>query len=183
MHSAFLLLGSNLGNRFELLDKARLLINNEAGRIIKCSSLYETEPWGLRSEYDSEIVYDFLNQVILINTLLAPTELLKSLKNIETALGRVKTIDASLSKQDSKKNKWQNRTIDIDILFYDDIKFKDMELTIPHPYIVDRKFVLKPLNEIAAEYIHPGLGKPISLLYEESSDKAEVKLYKEKGCN
>jgi 2-amino-4-hydroxy-6-hydroxymethyldihydropteridine diphosphokinase len=181
MHSAYLLLGSNLGNRFDLLNSARLLINDEVGQITACSLLYESAPWGDKSYYESEIVNDFLNQAIIISTELEPLSLIEILKKIERELGRIKAETDEESLSDSKKL-WQNRTIDIDILFYDDAIVNTEELIIPHPYILDRKFVLLPLNEIAGEFIHPVMKKSVNELLKDSQDKGDVKVYKEKGC-
>ena len=116
MHLTYLSLGSNLGNRKNSLKKARSFLK-EFGEIKKESSIIETKAWGKIDQPD------FLNQVILIETELSPQELLQNCQNIENKLGR------------ERKEKWGERTIDIDILFYDDLVLDEKNLQIPHPYI------------------------------------------------
>jgi len=119
------------------------------GTIQKTSSIIETNAWGKTKQPD------FLNQVILLETKLSPQNLLKKCQEIENKLGR------------ERKERWKERTIDLDILFYNDLVLNDVDLIIPHPYISERKFVLKPLNEIASDFIHPVFKKSILVLYEE----------------
>lgn len=142
LHKVFLGLGSNLGDRSANLAAARGRIAG-FGHILSESAIYETEPWGLKNQPN------FLNQVILFETYLPPAEILKELKTIEKDLGRVKTV------------KYGPRLIDIDILFYDELILKTELLTIPHPHIVNRAFVLVPLDEIASDFIHPVVKKNI----------------------
>lgn len=160
MSKVILLLGSNLGDRKNFLQKAIELINAEVGMVIKFSSVYESEPWGFKSD---EL---FLNQVIIIKSNDEPQTLLKKLQKIENELGRI-----------IKSSGYENRTIDIDILFYDDIKLKTKELTIPHPRLHLRKFTMDPLIEIAGEYIHPVFGKRVDLLNTNIDDNKSVKVF------
>ena len=140
---ACLLLGTNLGNRELLLQRAREGIGKYCGRIIKASQIYETEPWGFEAD-----VF-FLNQALLIETTLSPIELLNQCLDIEDVLGRVRARGAE---------RYSSRNIDIDILFYDDVVRETHELTVPHPRLHLRKFALEPLAEVAPEWRHPVLG-------------------------
>jgi 2-amino-4-hydroxy-6-hydroxymethyldihydropteridine diphosphokinase len=154
--NAIILLGSNLGDRSSNLDKARRFIGREIGKIVTASSIYETAPWGKTDQPH------FLNQVIEIECPFAPHELLHSLKAIEQRLGR------------TSSEKWGSRVLDLDILFYSSELIKEDNLTIPHPEITNRKFVLIPLNEIIPDFIHPKHNKTIRELLHECSDQLEV---------
>ena len=162
MNSAYLILGSNIGNSWEILAKANDLIKSEAGEIIKKSSVYESAAWGNKNQPN------FLNQALCVSTKLSAIALLKTLLVIEQQLGRVR--DGS---------KWMARSIDIDILFYNADIISTEELKIPHPYIHERRFVLLPLQEIAGEFIHPQHKKSIAKLLVECPDKLEVVKTKE----
>lgn len=157
MHTAYLILGSNLGDRQMYLNKAIDLIQLKAGVVTKLSSIYETTAWGVKEQPN------YLNKVIEIKTSLQPLDLLHTILNIEKELGRMRNI------------KWESRTIDIDILFIDDMIINTYELSIPHPHISERKFVLQPLNEIAHESIHPVLKKSITELLLACEDTLQVK--------
>lgn len=160
MSKVILLLGSNLGDRKDFLKKAIELIDAEVGLVLKLSSIYESEPWGFTSD---EM---FLNQVIIINSNDKPQTLLKKLQKIEKELGRK-----------IKSSTYQSRTIDIDILFYDKIKLKTKELTIPHPQLHLRKFTMDPLIEIAGDYIHPVFGERVDLLIKNDDRNESVKVF------
>ena len=147
-HRCFLSLGTNLGNKEENLQTAICYIAEKVGNIIAQSSVIETEPWGFTSKNS------FLNAVVEIETNLKPFKLLKKTQEIERLMGRKqKTLDA-----------YQDRIIDIDLILYDNIILDTPELKLPHPLFHKRDFVLKPLCEIAPEYVHPILGKPIKEL-------------------
>jgi 2-amino-4-hydroxy-6-hydroxymethyldihydropteridine diphosphokinase len=152
-----LLLGSNSGDCIQYINKALTHIEKLAGKIILTSSVYQTSPWGYTDQPD------FLNQVIVIETSLEPAKLLHTLKRIEKELGRA---DAE---------KWKQRIIDIDILFYDKLIFESDELIIPHPLLHKRRFALVPLNEIMPGFIHPLLKKKINKLMHDCTDAGEVK--------
>lgn len=139
-------IGSNLGNREENCLKAIRLMEEQGIKVVKRSSLYETEPWGVKDQPM------FINMVIEAETELTPQELLKALKSIESSMGRTET------------KRWGPRLIDLDILFYNDMIINTPELRIPHPYIHERPFVLRPLGEIAPELEHPVLKKKIKEL-------------------
>jgi 2-amino-4-hydroxy-6-hydroxymethyldihydropteridine diphosphokinase len=157
MNKAYLLTGGNEGDRYLNMQQARTNIEHICGRLLQVSSLYETSPWGKTDQAD------FLNQVLLIETKWRPMELLKILLQIEEKGGRIRTV----------KN--APRTIDIDILFYDNLVLEEPGLTIPHPRIADRRFVLEPMNEISPEFEHPVLHKSIHRLLLECTDELAVK--------
>ena len=139
MHQVYLGLGSNLGDREEHIRKAIALIGEKVGLVIRQSSLIETEPWGFESSNK------FLNSVILVETTLTPRQLLKATQKIERQLGRKKkSTDSSLLTPVS----YSDRSIDIDILLYDDLTVDEPDLKIPHPLMEQRDFVMTPLNEI-----------------------------------
>lgn len=140
MHQVFLGIGGNTGNKHDNFDKVYTFIKNELGAIIKRSSVYETPPWGFRSEEN------FWNQVILIETQFSPEKLLENIAEFENWFGRVRVSGNYIS-----------REMDIDILYFDELILKNETLSIPHPQIANRLFVLVPLAEIAPEFIHPRL--------------------------
>ena len=158
MIEVYLLLGSNEGKSEENLATARLLIAERAGAIVKPSSVYETEAWGLKEQQN------FLNQAIQIQTDLRPSELLIALKNIEKEMGRKET------------TKWGPRVIDIDILFYANQTVDLPDLKIPHPYIQERRFTLVPMAEIAPHFVHPVIKKTMVELLSGCEDNSDVKL-------
>ncbi|MDP8231711.1 MAG: 2-amino-4-hydroxy-6-hydroxymethyldihydropteridine diphosphokinase [Candidatus Zophobacter franzmannii] len=147
MRKIFLGLGSNLGNKKANLDRAITTINRHYDiKVVATSSVIETEPWGMTEQLE------FLNMAIEIETELNPKSLLNEIMRIEDDLGRVRDI------------KWGPRIIDIDILFYDTLILNVDELNIPHPYLSERDFVLKPLNEIASDFVHPVSGMTVKEL-------------------
>lgn len=136
MVKAVISLGSNIGEREEYLCEANRLIENQIGEIVESSSVYETDSWGFESSR-------FLNQVIIVSTELPPLDLLSKLKEIEIRLGRTEKTGYI-----NDKPKYQDRTIDLDILLYDDLTMVSPELTIPHPHMWERDFILQPLKEL-----------------------------------
>jgi len=141
-HTVFIALGSNIGDRVGVLNEASELMPPDIIPV-SFSKIYETPPWGYEDQPP------FLNQVIKARTHLFPSELLKRLKEIEQELGRQPIF------------RYGPRLIDLDILFFDDLEYKSEILTIPHPEIAKRAFVLIPLMEIAPNYIHPVSHKKI----------------------
>ncbi len=156
-HSVLLSFGSNLGDKVQNIENAlALLAEQNSVQIITRSSFYETEPWG-KSEQPK-----FINSVALFKTSLSPNALLKLLKHIELMNGR------------QIRERWGEREIDIDILLYDALIYNDTDLTIPHPEMHRRNFVLIPACEIAPNLHHPILNKSIKSLSENSDDKLKV---------
>jgi 2-amino-4-hydroxy-6-hydroxymethyldihydropteridine diphosphokinase len=156
MNKAYLIIGGNIGDRMDVLAKGRESIANACGKIIIQSSIYETAAWG---KEDQEA---FLNQVVLVETVLSSTDLLKTILHIEEKLGRKRIV------------KYGPRTIDIDILFFNDDVINTEGLKIPHPQMQNRRFVLTPLHEIAAQKFHPLLKKTVSQLLDECPDPLAV---------
>ena len=156
MNNAYLLIGGNIGDRLGYMQKACTEITSKIGEIIKSSSIYETAPWG--NQHQS----NFLNQVLLVKTPLEPINLLQTILGIEEGMGRIRTIEN------------EPRTIDIDILYFNEIKQNSISLTIPHPRIFSRKFVLIPMHEIAPDHIDPVHQKSIDQLLNECKDDLEV---------
>ena len=156
MNEAYLLTGGNIGNRLDYLFKAKEEIKKRCGDILKQSSVYETAAWGLETQ-DT-----FLNQVLKIATKLSPVQLLKSILTIEEDLGRKREL------------KYGPRTIDIDILFFNEEIIDLQGLKIPHPQLQNRRFVLVPLNQLAAQKLHPVLHKTVSQLLSECPDPLAV---------
>lgn len=163
MNRAFLCLGGNLGNRLENIEKALLFIEKQAGPIAKTSPVYETEAWGSKSSKK------YLNLCVQIETTLSAKALMQKLLSIEKKLGRKRTNDRN-----------SDRIIDIDILFYNNDVIHTNDLQIPHPRLHLRKFVLKPMNDIAPKLKHPELRKQISQFLKECKDPLQVKTFKDK---
>lgn len=159
MNTVYLLLGGNLGDKEQNLQQAIDLIVQKAGPTPKRSAIFITKAWGKENQPD------FYNKAVCLHTKLEATELLTVLLGIEEQLGRTRSGD-----------KWQERTIDIDILFYNDAIIDLPDLKIPHPRLQDRKFVLAPLFQIAPELSHPVLKKSIQELLTDCKDPLEVKL-------
>jgi len=141
----YLGLGSNVGDRLDFLRKSVAELR-ELGEITQFSSVYETLPWGKEDQAS------FLNACIQMNTELEPNKLLYEVKQIEDKLGRI------------EREHWGPREIDIDILFYDDLRYLSQRLTIPHPLLHERAFVLVPMAEIAPNFVHPALNLTIAEL-------------------
>lgn len=151
-------LGSNLGPRETYLRKALQALDKELGSLVKCSSFYETLPWGFSS--DSL----FLNAAACFDTLLSPEEVLAVTQQIEKSLGR---------KEKSRQGQYADRCIDIDILLYDDRVIETPDMILPHPHMAERMFVLEPLAEIMPHMLHPQLRKTILQLKEELAERSE----------
>lgn len=153
-----LILGGNLGDRKELINQAVKSIS-EKSRLIAVSAIYETQAWGNVAQGN------FLNQVIQIETSLSPEKLFYQIQEIEEKLGRKRT------------EIWGDRTMDIDILYFGDEVIDTPDLTIPHRFIQERRFVLVPVAEILPDMIHPVLGKSNRRLLEECQDLGEVRIF------
>ena len=152
MRKIYLSIGSNKGNRYSFIKEALRLIQKDIGEVILISKIYETKSWGFQSD-------DFLNLCILIKSELIPAELIIKLKNLEEKIGR-----------ERNNEKIEAREIDIDILFYSDEIVNQKDLIIPHQRLHLRNFVLYPLNDIAADFIHPILLKSVNELLDKCED-------------
>ena len=149
MAIAYLALGTNIGNKRRNMIPAAALLAERVGDVLALSGFYETEPWGFQSENT------FLNAALQLETSLSPLELLKTTQEIEIEMGRTQKSNGA----------YHDRIIDIDILLYDNLVLQTPELTLPHPLMHERLFVMEPLAEIAPNVIHPVFKKPvISLL-------------------
>ena len=158
MNNVFLLTGGNLGDRLANLQNAFKLVDELVGTVVKKSSIYETAAWGLTDQPS------FLNQVLLCTTQLTAGQILQTILLIEGQMGR------------KRFEKMGPRIIDIDILFYNDGVIDLPDLKVPHPEIINRRFVLEPLQEIAPDYIHPALKRSIAELLSACTDPLEVKM-------
>jgi 2-amino-4-hydroxy-6-hydroxymethyldihydropteridine diphosphokinase len=156
MHIAYLLTGTNLGDRFAHLETAMKKVGESCGSLLKVSSVFETAAWGKEDQPS------FLNQAICIATELEPQALLGEILAIERQMGRV------------RGEKYGARIIDIDILFFDDLVMHEPGLTIPHPFLHERRFALECMNDLDLEFVHPGLGRTISELLKHCEDTLEV---------
>lgn len=161
MNIVYLSLGSNIGDRISNFRTALSLLSTNCGNIVTKSKVYETSAWGITDQPN------FLNMAIKIETAFEPIELLKKTTEIETQLGRQREV------------KWGNRTLDIDILFYNDMLLNSSDLVIPHNHLHERLFTLIPLAEISPALIHPVFICTISELLNKCTDKLEVKLSNE----
>ncbi len=157
----FIGLGSNLGDREGHLQDAIEMIGKKIGEILSFSNIYETEPWGFKSDDK------FLNMVVRIKTNHGPLKLMKEIIKIEKGLGKTRPAEG-----------YESRIIDMDILICGEKVISEAGLKIPHPLIGERKFVLVPLCDLSPEGIHPVSGKSFSAMLEECNDKCEVNLYK-----
>ncbi len=156
MTGIYLLLGSNLGNREQNLRLAREQIFIQLGPLQRASSVYHTEAWQMSD------APTFLNQVLLIDSSAPPLIALDKILSIEKSLGR------------TREQGYQNRTIDIDILYYGELIIDLPQLIVPHPKISERRFVLEPLTEIAPEFVHPVLQKTSKYLLDQCTDQLSV---------
>jgi 2-amino-4-hydroxy-6-hydroxymethyldihydropteridine diphosphokinase len=156
MNEVYILLGGNLGDKSKIFKETIKLIGERVGLVTKLSSAYITESWG----FDSE---PFRNQVIIIKTTLSPNEILQQTQAIEIIMGRI-----------NKSTRYEARTIDIDLLFYNDLILNTIDLTLPHPKMAERKFVLIPLNEIAPDKRHPVSGLKVGKMLRLCTDPLKV---------
>ena len=152
----FLSLGGNLGNTREIFEGAYPLIEKKIGKISVYSSIYKTADWGPIPQAD------FLNQVLLVSTSLKPEACLTELLEIERQFGR------------ERKERWGPRTLDLDILYYGDVILAESDLSIPHPRIAERKFILTPLAEIAPLFEDPTSRKSMTALLAACADESQV---------
>lgn len=159
MTTTYLQLGTNLGDRLDLLYQAAQAIARRCGEVVETSPVYETAAWGVTEQPD------FLNQVLTVRTDLEPQVLLDTVLAIERELGR------------ERVQRWGSRLIDIDILYYGDTVLNTPQLSLPHPWLHRRRFVLVPLVDLAPDFVHPILDKTNAELLAALSDDGEVRSY------
>ncbi|HRY29619.1 MAG TPA: 2-amino-4-hydroxy-6-hydroxymethyldihydropteridine diphosphokinase [Elusimicrobiota bacterium] len=154
-------LGSNVGRRLDFLRRATRSLRGTSGvRVRRCSPVYETSPVGPRQR-------KFLNAVVVLRTSLSPDSLLKTLKRIERELGR------------RRRRRWGPREIDLDLLFFGALRKRTKSLTVPHPRWMARKFVLRPLSDVAPRFRDPVSGRPIKAFFRELTDPSQrIRLYR-----
>lgn len=167
METAYLLFGSNMGDKTALFDQACLFINNRCGHIVAVSSAYESEPWGFKTDEW------FLNRVIVLETKHDPEALMRQLLDIEAELGRVRHPEAK---------SYTSRTVDLDILYFGNRIVLTDSLTIPHPRLHQRRFALLPMCEIAPQFVHPAFKFTQTELLARCHDMLEVRKI-ENVCN
>lgn len=160
MNIAFLGLGGNMGNRSGNLEKAINALKARCGKVLKKSSVYETEAWGFVSDKK------YLNQVVKLETKLSAQELLTEILLIEKNMGR-----------ERNERQYSDRSLDIDILFFNNEIISEKNLEIPHTRMHERKFVLVPFNEIEPKFIHPILEETISALLKSCKDNLQIEKY------
>lgn len=156
MNTAILLIGGNLGDRHQHLQMAAALLGEKAGRILAESALYETAAWGGVQQPD------YLNQALVIETMLSASELLLLMMETEQEIGRI------------RREKWGSRVIDIDLIFFNQEVITLPQLKVPHPQMQYRRFVLEPLNELVPDWTHPILQLTIHQLLEACTDPLPV---------
>jgi 2-amino-4-hydroxy-6-hydroxymethyldihydropteridine diphosphokinase len=149
-------LGSNIGDRKLHIARAIQMIEESIGPIWSSSSYYETEAWGKKDQSD------FINVALEVEHYMTPNQLLKTINKIEDNLGRV------------RREKWEERIIDIDIIFMEDIIIDTDKLTIPHKWMEKRNFVLYPMVEIAEKFVHPVFNKTLAELLEDCEDSTKI---------
>ena len=160
MNKVFLLIGGNMGDRLQNLHQAIALLSATCGPVIQQSAVYETAAWGKTDQAA------FLNQALLLTTLLTPQELITNILSVEEQMGR------------RRMEKNGPRVIDIDIIFYNEVVMHEPHLIIPHPQLQNRRFVLVPLVEIAPEFVHPVFHKTIDELLKECKDELGVEVFR-----
>ena len=160
MECCYILFGSNMGDKDALFAQACLLINNRCGQVVRVSAAYESEPWGFEADEW------FLNRLIVIETELAPDELMRQLLDIEAELGRVRHPEIE---------GYTSRVVDLDILYYGNRVMQTPMVTVPHPRLHLRRFALMPLCELIPDFVHPVLQQTQRELLEACLDVMEVR--------
>lgn len=161
MSKAFILLGSNLGDRLAAISQAQQLIEERCGKILQKSKLYESVPWGFASDQN------FLNRVVVVDTTCSAMQLLEELLAIELSLGRRR----------NSTGVYSSRIIDLDILYFDNELIDNEKLVVPHPRLHLRRFTLAPLYELAPDWVHPLLKKTHRDLLANVPDNSEVRAF------
>lgn len=158
MEKVYLCLGGNIGDTRNYLQNAVAMIGRRIGRVVSQSAVYQSEPWGFNAEQM------FLNQVVVAETELEPHAVLELCLQIEAELGRTRS-----------GNGYEPRTIDIDIVFFGQQIVNQPDLQVPHPLMHRRNFVLRPLCDVAADFVHPIFGLTVRQLAAICDDKAVVR--------
>ena len=159
MNIVFLQLGSNLGERESLLQDAIIAIEGRIGKVVEKSKVYESTPWRVDGQEN------YLNQIVKVKTELLADDILSTILDIEKELGRIRL------------EKWGERLIDIDIIFYNDSIIETAQLCVPHKHMHERMFVLTPMHNIAPELVHPIYNKTVAELLQICKDTELVKEY------
>ena len=159
MNIVFLQLGSNLGERESLLQDAIIAIEGRIGKVVEKSKVYESTPWRVDGQEN------YLNQIVKVKTELLADDILSTVLDIEKELGRIRL------------EKWGERLIDIDIIFYNDSIIETAQLCVPHKHMHERMFVLTPMHNIAPEMVHPIYNKTVAELLQICKDTELVKEY------
>ena len=167
-----LLLGSNRGDKLSIIEQASQMVSDLSTGEIILSPLYKSEPWGFNADEW------FLNRAVFIDTEMGPEELLEKILSIEKILGRVRGEECRKNQMGEEEcgaeREYSSREIDIDIIFYGSLVCKSEKLTLPHPRMHLRRFVLEPVAQIAPDFIHPGLGITVEQLLSECEDNSIV---------
>ena len=158
MRTIYLSLGSNQGNRMENLEETRDFIYFNFGDIVSTSGIYETEPWQM------EGAEPFLNQIVVVNSALSNAEIIREIREIEVFYARQRSPE-----------KYLPRAMDVDVLFIDQEVISQADLTVPHPKLAERRFILEPISEITPEWNHPVYNKTISELLAICPDNLKVR--------
>lgn len=170
MSPLYLLIGGNQDNRQQIINNATNLIQQRIGFVAVSSHIYETEPWG---DFQDPNTQPFLNIALLVHTNLTPLQALSSALLIEKELGRQRIGLPS----SSNLRTYSSRPIDIDLIFFGNLVINTPTLTLPHPRMHLRRFVLKPLCDIAPDYIHPLFNKTLNTLLSECTDPCSCSCY------
>lgn len=158
-YQLYLCLGGNIGNKSQIFKKTLFFIGKTIGRIEQVSPLFVSPPWGFEAKTA------FWNQVVVVATLLTPAEVLQEIRKIEAFFGRKRV-----------SGRYISRRMDIDILYYDQLVLETEDLSIPHPLIGRRRFVLAPLALLSPEFRHPGTGKTMAEMLAECEDPSDVQI-------
>ena len=159
MPTLYLLIGSNQGDRRQMITQATDLIRERIGSVVACSHVYETSPWGTFA--DGGNIQSFYNQALEVETRLTPHKALNEAQRIERLLGRRRKVGVT---------GYTSRPIDVDLIFYDTLVIDTPDLVLPHPRMHLRRFVLEPMCDIAPDFIHPLLNKTLKELLDECTD-------------
>lgn len=165
MAKVYLMTGTNRGEVEKLMQEAARMIGEQVGEILRMSKVWYTEPWGFKQGGI------FLNQALEVRTELTPEQVLDEVQKIELELGRNRTEEAEIKRENGER--YASRTMDIDIILYEDMVVESDRLKIPHPLMQEREFVLGPMCELVADMVHPVYGVTLAGLKEKLAEKTE----------